>query len=236
MRLAIVPALNEEESIATVIQELKKHVDQVIVIDDNSTDDTGMIAKRYGATVIRHSENRGVGAAMKIGVAYAKRLEPDITVMIDADGQHNPEDIPKLVKPIVEGKADFVLGSRFLGKSQVKMPFQKKVGNRILSLIVSFLVGEKLSDTQTGFRALNRRALLSLNLISDFTYTQEMILTLCFKGLRCATVPVQVSPRKYGRSKVASSVMNYAFKSLIGICSTYLRLKTSRRPSKQNQN
>jgi len=225
MRLAIVPALNEEKSIAAVIQKLKRHVDQVVVIDDNSTDATGRIAKKYGATVIRHLENRGVGAAMKIGVAYAKKLEPDITIMIDADGQHTPDDIPRLIKPIIEGKADFVLGSRFLGKHQVSMPFKKRIGNRILSLIVGFLVREKLSDTQTGFRALNKKALLSLNLVSDFTYTQEMILTLCFKGLQCVEVPIQVNSRKYGQSKVASDVINYALKSLASICFTYLRLK-----------
>jgi len=148
-----------------------------------------------------------------------------MVVIIDADGQHDPEDIPNLIKPIIDGDADLVLGSRFLVRQPTDMPLQKKIGNKLLSLIISLLVGVKLTDTQTGFRAFNRKALLSLNLVSDFTYTQEMILVLCHNGIRCVEVPVQIHPRKYGQSKVASRISSYAFKVLTLIFSTYLRLK-----------
>jgi len=225
MYLVVIPAFNEEKSIATIIYDIKKHINHVVVIDDHSSDDTGKIARKFGATVIRHPKNKGVGAAMKTGIAYAKKLKPDIVITIDADGQHRPEDIPSLIGPIIQGRADFVLGSRFLAKEPTDMPLQKKIGNKLLSSIVSFLAGVRLTDTQTGFRALNKEALLSLNLVSDFTYTQEMILVLCHNGFRCVEVPVQIHPRKHGESKVVSKVSNYAFKALTSICSTYLRLK-----------
>jgi len=228
MYLAIIPAFNEEKSIATVIQETMNYVDEVIVVDDYSTDNTGKIARLCGAAVIRNSANKGVGAAMKTGIAYAKKLEPKIVITIDADGQHRPDDIPLLIQPIIAGKADFVLGSRFLSKQLIDMPLLKKVGNRFLTVITSLLAGVKLTDAQTGFRALSRKALLSLKLVSDFTYTQEMILVLCHKGLRCVEVPVQACSRIYGKSKVVSKINVYALKALIIIFSTYLRLKIHR--------
>lgn len=223
--LAIIPAFNEEKSIATIIQETKKYVNQVLVVDDQSTDNTGEMARLHGAIVIYHSENKGVGAAMKAGIAYAKKLEPNIVVTIDADGQHRPEDIPRLIEPIISGKADFVLGSRFLNGQPINMPQIKKIGNRLLTFITSFLAGVKSTDTQTGFRAFNRKVLLSLNLVSNFTYTQEMILILCHRGFRCAEVPIQMQSREYGKSKVVSKVSAYALRTLMIIFSTYLRLK-----------
>jgi len=223
--LAIIPALNEEESIANIVQEAKKYVNQVIVVDDQSTDNTGKIARLHGAIVIYNSRNKGVGAAMKTGIAYAKKLDPSIIVTIDADGQHRPEDIPRLIQPIIAGEADFVLGSRFLCGEPTNMSQIKRIGNKLITNMTGFLAGVKLTDTQTGFRALNRKALLSLDLASDFTYTQEMILLLCHKGFRCAEVPVQMYSRKHGKSRVVSKVGVYASKVLVTIFSTYLRLR-----------
>ncbi len=228
MYVAIIPAFNEEESIATIIQKTKKYVDHVIVVDDHSTDNTEKIARLHGATVICHPRNMGVGAAMKTGIAYIKKfLEPSVVITIDADGQHMPEDIPRLIQPIVAGEADIVLGSRFLQRQLAEMSITKNVGNKVLTALINLLAGMKLTDTQTGFRAFNRKALLSLNLISDFTYTQEMILVLRHKGFSCAEIPVQVNPRKHGQSKVASKINKYALKVLVIIFSTYLRLKSS---------
>jgi glycosyltransferase involved in cell wall biosynthesis len=226
--LAIIPAFNEEESIANVVQEARKYVNQVLVVDDQSTDNTGKIARLHGAIVIYNPRNKGVGAVMKAGIAYAKKLDPGITVTIDADGQHRPEDIPRLIQPIVAGKADIVLGSRFLYGEPTNMSQIKRIGNRLITCITGFLAGVKFTDTQTGFRAFNRKALLSLDLASDFTYTQEMILLLCHKGFRCAEVPVQMYSRKHGKSRVVSKVGVYALKAAMTIFSTYLRLKIHR--------
>lgn len=223
--LAIIPAFNEEKSIADIVQETKHYVDQVVVVNDHSTDNTEKIARLHGAKVLCHSRNKGVGAAMKTGIAYAKKLKPDVVVTIDADEQHSPHDIPRLTQPIFSGEADLVLGSRFLCGQPLNMPRLKILGNKLFTFITSFLAGVKLTDTQTGFRAFNRRVLLSLDLISDFTYTQEMILVVCNRGFRCAEVRVQSQPRKHGKPKVGSKPSEYALKALRIIFCTYLQLK-----------
>ncbi len=226
--LAIIPAFNEEKSIAAVIHNTNKYVNQVLVVDDQSTDSTRKIARLHGAIVISHPRNKGVGAAMRTGIAYAKRLEPNIVVIIDADGQHKPHDIPRLIRPIIAGEADLVLGSRFLYGKPVNMSQIKKVGNILTTFATSLLAGVKFTDTQTGFRAFNRKVLLSLDLVSDFTYTQEMILAVCHKGFRCTEVAIQMHTRRYGKSKVASKPSLYALKVLVIMFSTYLRLKIHR--------
>lgn len=223
--LAIIPAFNEEKSIANIIQETKKYTNEVLVVDDHSTDNTGKIARLHGAIVVCHSGNKGVGAAMKTGIAYARKIEPNVVITIDADGQHRPEDIPRLIQPIITEEADLVLGSRFLHRQPANMSQIKRIGNRLITFMTNLLAGVKLTDTQTGFRAFNRKALLSLDLVSDFTYTQEMILVLCHRGFRCAEVPVQMQTRKYGRSKVVSKIGVYALKALMIIFSTHLRLR-----------
>ncbi|TET65360.1 glycosyltransferase family 2 protein [Candidatus Bathyarchaeota archaeon] len=228
MYLALIPAFNEEKSIVNIIKETKKYVDRVVVVDDSSTDRTGKLARDSGATVLQHSENQGVGAAMITGIIYAKKLKPDIVVILDADGQHRPKDIPRLMQPIIEGKAGLVLGSRFLQRSPDNMSAIKKYGNRFLTFMINVLVGTRLTDAQTGFRAFSRKALLALSLRSKFTYTQEMLLILCLKGYRCFEIPIQVNSRKYGNSKVASNIVGYALRSLIIIFSTYLLLRTRR--------
>jgi len=226
--LAVIPAFNEENSIGNVVQETRKYVDYVVVVDDSSRDNTQELARGSGAIVLCHSKNRGVGAAMCTGIAYAQKLKPDIVVTLDADGQHNPEDIPRLIHPITRGRADWVLGSRFLQRSPANVSLIKYLGNKFFAFITSSLAGVKLTDTQTGFRALNRKALLALDLRSEFTYTQEMILILNHKGYHGIEVPIHARPRKHGNSKVASNFIEYGFKSLSIILSTYLRQKTSR--------
>jgi len=223
--LALIPAFNEEESIINIVQETRKHVDRVIVVDDSSRDNTQELARRSGAIVLQHSKNRGVGAAMITGIEYIKKLKPDIVVTLDADGQHKPEDIPRITHPIKVGRADCVLGSRFLQGRLRNISLTKHLGNRFFTFITSILAGLKLTDTQTGLRALNRKALLALDLRSEFTYTQEMILILCHKGYRVVEVPIRVRPRKQGNSRVASNFVKYGFKSLVIILSTYLRQK-----------
>lgn len=226
MYLAVIPAYNEEKSIVDVVRETKKYVDCVVVVDDSSTDRTGKLARDSGAIVLQHSKNQGVGAAMITGIRYAKKLNPNVVVILDADGQHKPKDIPRLIQPIVKGKAELVLGSRFLGGSPKYMSPIKKSGNKFLTFMINILTGVWLTDTQTGFRAFSRKALFALNLRSKFTYTQEMVLTLCLKGYRCFEVPIQVNSRKYGNSKVAANILSYALRSLIIIFSTYFLLQT----------
>ena len=219
----MIPAFDEKKSIADVVQRTAKYVDHVVVVDDSSRDKTAELALRSGATVLRHSRNMGVGAAMITGVEYAQKLRPDIVVTLDADGQHKPEEIPRLIRLIVAGKADCVVGSRFLQESLANTSFIKRVGNKFFTFITSLLAGVKLTDTQTGFRALNKKALFALDLKSKFTYTHEMVIILSHKGCRIAEVPIRAEPRKQGNSKVASNIFSYGFKSLAIIFSTYIR-------------
>lgn len=225
----MIPAFNEEKSIADVVQRTAKYVDRVVVVDDSSRDNTAKLSLRYGATVLRHASNMGVGAAMITGIEYAQKLRPDIVVTLDADGQHRPEEIPRLIRLVVAGKADCVVGSRFLQGSLANTPFIKRAGNKFFTFITSHMAGVKLTDTQTGFRALNKKAILALDLKSKFTYTHEMIIILGNNGCRIAEVPIHAEPRKQGNSKVASNIFGYAFKSLAIIFSTYIRQKINRR-------
>lgn len=228
--LAIIPAHNEEKTIEDIIQRTAGFVNRILVVDDHSTDNTREVAESCGTTVIRNSGKKGVGAAMKTGIAYAKKLKPDIVITIDADGQHRPEDIPSLMRPIITREADFVVGSRFLSGRPISVAQVKRFGNRLLSLVISQLSGVRLTDTQSGFRAFNKGVLMSLDLVSDYTYTQEMIISTCHKKFRCAEIPIETIPRKHGKSKVVSRVITYAVRALAIIFSTYLRLKTQAEP------
>ena len=220
---ALIPAYNEGGSIGDVVRKVYDHVDKVVVINDFSSDKTPLIAKYLGATVLNHSRNMGVGAAMQTGINYSKATKPDIVVTLDGDGQHKPEDIPRIVQPILSGDADLVLGSRFLRGNPPDMPVIKLLGNKFFAYLIRFLTGIKLTDTQTGFRALNRKALVDLDLKANYTYVQEMIIDLYAKGFRIVEVPITVLPRKHGCSKVALNIFKYAIRALSIIIYAYLK-------------
>ncbi len=229
MIVAMIPAYNEEKTIGKVIERLPRKVGKqkvkVLVVDDGSHDDTVRVAKKAGAdNVVSHPSNRGVGAAFKTGVKTALDMKADVMVNIDADLQFNPEDMPELVSPILDGKADMVTCSRFLDSSlevEPKMPWIKKLGNRMFTSIVSWLCGKNFTDTQCGFRAYNREALTRLSLFGDYTYTQEAFLDLLNKGMRIKEVPCKVKgKREQGKSRVLKHWYTYGFRSLYIIMRT----------------
>jgi len=220
MRLLVaIPCLNEAETVRQVIEAIPREMPQVdevsvLVIDDGSTDETRAEAEGAGAFVISHGENRGVGAAFQSALQHAIRQRFDLLVNIDADNQFDPNDIPKLVAPIVSGEAHFVTASRFIDKSFTpKMPFMKRWGNHRMSALNSRLVGRKFYDVSCGFRAYSREAMLNLNLHGEFTYTQETFIELCFKGLIIKEVPVHVRYFADRKSRVAGSLGKYAIKT-----------------------
>ncbi len=212
----VIPAYNEEKSIASVILTVPSFVDHVLVVNDGSTDQTTEIAKERGAILINHVINKGVGAAFRSGVRKSLELNSDIMVNMDADGQFNSEDITKLIEPIIEKRADFVTASRFKNPDfYPQMSRIKFIGNRLMSWLISNLVGQKYYDVSCGFRAYSKEALLRLNLFGEFTYTQETFLDLAFKGMSIVEVPVLVrGTREYGQSKVASNLFNYTYQTL----------------------
>ena len=221
MKLAvIIPCLNEEKTIGNVLARVPKPRAPfastiVIVVDDGSQDKTAEIARKAGASVVSHGINRGVGVAFSTGISEALHRGADVIVNMDGDGQFDPADMPKLVAPILDNRADFVTASRFLDPRIVpSMPTVKKWGNRRIAGLISSLIGTRFCDVSCGFRAYSRESALSLTLVGQFTYTQETFLDLAFKGFRILEVPVVVrGEREFGESRVASSIVRYAINS-----------------------
>lgn len=219
--LVVVPCLNEENTIASVVSGVPPSIPgiakiRVLVMDDGSTDATPQRARDAGASVISHSSNQGLGSTFRESVAVALMERVDIMVHIDGDGQFDPSDIPLLVAPVVDYRADMVTASRFADLALVPcMPWVKRWGNSCVAFIVRLLTGKRFHDVSCGFRVFSRETLLRMNLFGTFTYTQESFLDLIFKNLRILEVPVKVrGVREFGESRIASSISRYAFRSL----------------------
>lgn len=218
--VVIIPAYNEAKTIAAVINKISRDlpgVDQVevVVVDDGSTDQTAQLAKEAGAAVISLKQNQGVGGAFTAGMKAALGKKAEIIVNIDADGQFNPQDIPKLVSPILQGEADFVTCSRFKDKGLIPtMPVLKKLGNKLMVKIINFITKQRFTDVSCGFRAYSKEAALRLNLFGVFTYTQESFIDLAKKGLAMKEIPCKVrGVREHGKSRVANNLFTYAWKT-----------------------
>jgi len=191
--IAAIPCFNEERFIGSVVLKTKRYVDKVLVIDDGSADASAEVAKDAGATVYRHECNKGYGAAIRTALQKGKEQKADILVVIDGDGQHDPKDIPRLVKPILDDGVDVVVGSRFLGGSQ-KVPFYRRLGQRALTAVTNLGSGHKLSDSQSGFRAYSAEALKVLNLSeSGMSVSSEIQFAISKSGLKVTEVPISVS-------------------------------------------
>jgi len=189
--VAVIPAYEEGPRVGTVIDDVSGHVDVVVVVDDGSTDGTAAIAREHGALVVRHLVNRGAGAAVATGIHRALDLGADAIVTVDADGQHRGEDIPALVRPVLDGEADVVIGSRFLGGID-DMPLVKRVGNHGLNALTRLLYGVPLTDSQSGFRALGRRAAEMFELRVDrYGFCSEMVGEAARNRLRLVEVPIR---------------------------------------------
>ncbi|MBE0431065.1 MAG: glycosyltransferase family 2 protein [Dehalococcoidia bacterium] len=181
-------AYNEALYVGDIVRQAKQHVDEVIVVDDGSTDDTAAIAGAAGATVIRHTGNRGKGAAVQTILAEARKRNPQVLVLLDADGQHDPGDIPALIKPVYEG-FDLVIGSREAQRNRT--PRYRRVGQRVLLRLARLASRTGITDSESGFRALSPRAINELQLTSrGFAVEAEMITLAADKDLRITEVPI----------------------------------------------
>lgn len=186
--LAGIPAFNEARYVGSIVLRARQYADEVIVVDDGSTDDTSTVAGLAGATVVRHDGNEGKGAAIRSILAEAKKRRPDVLVLLDADSQHNPDEIPSLIDPISQG-FDLVIGSREAEKE--KTPTYRRIGQRVLRRSIRVISDSDISDSESGFRALSPRAIDALELTeSGFAVESEMIARATEKSLRITEVPV----------------------------------------------
>lgn len=229
MKLAVVTiCMNEANTVAELINRIPKKIAgidsvEVFLIDDGSKDNTAELARAAGATVYSDGSNRGLAFRFREAVSIVLESDADVMVNIDGDLQFNPEDIPKLATPVIEGKYDFVAADRFTDAEtgqphQPKnMPSVKYWGNRVGASIVSRLSGKTFNDVTCGFRAYNRRALFALNTNGTHTYTQESFQVLAAKKLRILTIPTEVKYFKDRKSRVVKSVPKYIVVSGINI-------------------
>lgn len=190
MIIAGIPAYNEEKTIAKVVLLVQKQVDAIVVCDDGSEDLTADIAQSLGATVIRHGKNLGYGAAIQSLFRKAMEKDADVIITLDADGQHYPEEIPRLTQPILDGEADIVIGSRFLGEHN-NVPAYRRFGIKLITKLSNR--SRNFSDSQCGFRAYSKKALENLNLNENgMGISAEILLETVKRGLRVVEVPVYV--------------------------------------------
>ncbi len=210
-KAAVVPAYNEAGSIASIIAEIREADPEfeVVVVDDGSTDGTAAIAHAAGAYVVSLPYNLGIGAAVQTGLQYACEMGFDIAVQIDGDGQHDPRELALLLEPVLSGQADIAVGSRFAGERRYRAPLGRRLGIALFAGAVSLIVRQRVTDTTSGFRAMNRRG---INLFaSDYPhdYPEVEATVLVFRHrLRMVEVPVAMRQRETGRSSIT------AFRSL----------------------
>jgi len=225
MKLVVmIPAYDEEEAISSVIREIPRDCCEqveVLVINDGSHDNTVEEAKRAGADkIISFKRNKGLAPAFRAGLETALAMGADIIVNTDADGQYNGGEIPKLIQPIIDGKADFVLGSRTKGHIE-HMPLPKRIGNRIATFVTRQVTGLPISDAQSGFRAFTRDAAFRLNVMADYTYVQETLMQAANWGLVIEEVPIEFRKRRGGESRLISNIFGYAKRAGVTIVKTY---------------
>ena len=189
---ALIPAFNEAGTIAAVVSGVRPHVQAVVVVDDGSTDGTSARAEAAGATVVRHVENRGKGHAVRSGLASILAEPFSHVLLLDGDGQHRPEDVPKLLEAARNTSADLVVGARIFDKSQ--MPRSRYYSNTIGSRALSSFIGSPIEDSQSGFRLIRCEVLRGLTLTATgYEIETEMLIKLARKGVRMTSVPVTLS-------------------------------------------
>ena len=211
-----IPAFNEEKNIASIITKLMNITDSIIVCNDGSSDLTSEIAEKMGAEVINHEKNLGYGAAIRSIFLKAKELDGDILVTFDADGQHRIEDIEDVTAPIINLEAELVIGSRFLDDSEKEVPQYRKVGIKVITKITNASIKEKLTDSQSGFRAYSKKVVDELNPSElGMGISTEILIKASSKNYKILEVPIKIlysgdtsthNPISHGSSVILSTI------------------------------
>jgi len=218
---AVIPGYNEASHIGDVIKAVLPQVDKVIVVDDGSHDETSKVATAAGAFVVRHPQNRGAGAATMTGIEAARRLGATIVITLDADGQHDPKDIPRLLEPITQNTADIVFSNRFGQRNHI--PLIRRVFNGLGNIVTFVATGKWMNDSQSGFKAFGPKAVHDIHLrMNGFEFCTEIVREAVHHQWRIAHVPTKVVYSDYTLAKGQSFAggMKTAFKILLR---TFLR-------------
>lgn len=230
----IIPVYNEEKTIKFILEKLPKNNKiEVIVIDDNSNDNSLKEIKKAKfksqLKIIKHSRNKGYGGALLSGI---KKAKGQIIVTMDSDGQHRPEDLSNLISPILNQEADIVIGSRYKGSYDYKLPISTRLGEACLEKIIQILFDQKISNNQSGFRAFNRKALDLFENIKylGYAFATEVILKASLNGFRIKEIPIKILKREYGVSKI---ILSKLFLSIISCLFIYFLKKIKKIFSKK---
>ena len=221
MKIACIPAYNEESHIESLVKSAKNHVDSVVVCDDGSTDNTANIAKNAGAVVISHKINKGYGAAIISLFDYARENNVDTMITVDGDGQHDPDQIPLLVDILSQHNVDVVIGSRFLNQN-TEAPGYRQRGIKIITSTANYGTDLKVSDSQSGFRAYSKIAINAIHPTEEnMSVSTEILFKISNKGLSLAEVPITISydgdtsehnPLSHGVSVLANTIKYVSIK------------------------
>lgn len=225
--LVIIPAFNEQETLQFVIQGIREYLPQsdILVVNDGSTDSTGHLARKEKVLILEHPYNMGIGATVQTGLQYAFRNGYDIAVQIDGDGQHNPESLPSLIKPIGESQANLVVGSRFLSSGGFKSKFFRRMGIKYFTYLLWIFTGKKITDPTSGFRAMDRKAvaLFGEEYPSDYPEVEALI-SANKKGLTVREVATTMRHRQGGNSSIGIlSALYYMAKVTLSISIGFFR-------------
>jgi glycosyltransferase involved in cell wall biosynthesis len=220
-RVAIVPALNEERSVPRVIAELRAFDPglEIVVVSDGSTDRTAEVAEELGAHALRLPFNLGIGGAVQTGFRYAYENGFDVAVRVDGDGQHDASQLDRVLAPVLAGEVDVAVGSRFVGTEGYRSSRSRRLGIRILASVVSALVRQRVTDTTSGFQAVNRAGIELFARDYPHDYPEVEATVMVFKHrLRLAEVPVSMREREHGRSSIgALQSIYYMVKVLLAL-------------------
>jgi len=219
--LIIIPAYNEEKSIPGVIDDIRSHVPDadIIVVNDGSRDRTELVTRERGVMLLALPFNLGIGGAMQTGYLYAEQNGYDVAVQFDGDGQHVAAEVASLLMPLRQGRADIVVGSRFLKSGKYSPPFFRRIGIWIFSTVLSAILGMKVTDTTSGFRAANRRVIefFARSYPEDYPEVESLVL-LHRAGMAIEELPVQMRDRTGGRSSITPiQSVYYMIKVLLAV-------------------
>ncbi len=218
--VAAIPAYNEELAIGSVVLKVKRYVDEVVVVDDGSLDNTAQVAELAGAKVVKHEKNQGYGAAIQTCFKVARELGCDILVTLDGDGQHDPGEIPLLIRPVLEEGVDMVIGCR---RNSANTPKYRKVGQTVLNFATRLASKSSVRDSQSGFRAFSRKAFELKTADNSFAATSAILVDAAEKGLKIKEVPISC---RYG---IGGSTFNPLIHG-IGVLSRIVEIIAQRRP------